>query len=253
MTLDQVLAGLIAAAFGVRTLDSRRGALARVGYGLVAYDLVKTAWGNEPLLAGGPEGGQNTGLVKGRAGQPLKFQERQARTIAERVAFVHEQMVLGTRDPAVYSLAREVLNRKCGGDWCVKQKDHWGEAVALFNEVKGKVRYTWDPLDYDAFQRPRKTLALRTGDCDDMVSLLGAMCRSIGLQVRSRIIQTTGEATWNHIYLLVHIPEANAWRPMDLTVQKPPGWEVPQQLIVRKRDFDVLEKSAPKLQAMMGL
>ena len=252
MTLDQVLAGLIAAAFGVRTLDSRRGALARVGYGLVAYDLAKTAWNEGGDLLSGPQGGQRTGLTQGGK-VPLKFQERRARTIAERVAFVHEQMVTGTRDPAVYSLAREVLSKKCGSDFCVKEKDHWGEAVALFNEVKGRVRYTWDPVDYDAFQTPRKSLQLKTADCDDFSSLLGAMLRSVGLQVRSRIIQTTGEATWNHIYLLVHIPEANAWRPLDLSVKKPPGWEVPQQLIVRKRDFDVLEKSAPKLQAMMGL
>lgn len=249
MNWDQVAALLLGAAFGSRVMDGKKSLVARLGYGLVSYDLISNAFGTEPVLFG--DGAQQSNLVKGRA-DPLKFQERAARTIEQRVAYVHEQMTKGVRDPAVYALAREVLSRKCGSEWCVPEKDHWGEATALFTEVKGRVRYTWDPVWYDAFQTPGKTLKLRTGDCDDYMALLGSMLITVGLNVRSRIIQTIGEPTWNHIYVMVNIPEAKTWRPLDLSVKQPAGWEVPARLIVRHKDFDVLEKSVPRIRAMAG-
>jgi hypothetical protein len=129
---------------------------------------------------------------------------------------------------------------------CVPEKDAKKEAEALFYEVQKRVRYTWDPTDYDAFQTPAKTLALRAGDCDDAVSLLGALLRSVGHKVRTRVVQTKGQSTWNHIYLLVNIN--GQWMPLDTTVKQPPGWEVPPDLVVRKQDFDVVDGQAgPKL------
>ncbi len=241
ISLEQIAGLLVGSAFGARALNGERGAISRVGYALVGYDLISGALAGQPLM--GPQGAQKTGLVNGKqpSNPPPKFEER--------VKYVHEQAVKGTRDPQVYSLAREILSRKCGKDWCVAEKDHWGEAVALFNEVKSRVRYTFDPLDYDAFQTPAKTLQLKTGDCDDYMSLLGAMCRSVGLKVRSRIVQTTGNTTWNHIYLMVFLPERNGWASMDLSVKQPAGWQVPKNYIIRSRDFDIEELSAPKLGA----
>ena len=135
VSLDQIAGLLFGAAFGSRTLDGSKSTVARIGYGLVGYDLVVNALRGGPLL--GPTGAQRTGLVQLPSNRTTpKFEERRARTIAERVAFVHEQAAKGTRDPQIYQLAREILSRKCGNDFCVSEKDHWGEAVALFNEVK---------------------------------------------------------------------------------------------------------------------
>lgn len=249
MTLDQAIALLLGAGFGARALDSRKGALARVGYALVGYDLLKTGLTGEGSLFGA----QKSGLARATGKTNLKFRETRARTIAERVAYVHEQMVLGTRDPAVYSLAREVLARKCGDDWCVPEKDYPGEMQALFNEARSRCRYTMDPIDYDAFQAPGKTLQLATGDCDDEVSLLGAMLRSVGIPVRSRIYQTTGQSTWNHINLMAQNPSDGTWVSLDLAaIGKPAGWEVPKSAIIKQRDFDVLEKEVPKLSAALN-
>lgn len=160
MNFAKLATGLIGAAFGLRTLDDSKPVWARIAYGAVAFDLISSAVKNEhpPLL------GKAEAKVES-AKAPLNFKKTRVRTIQERVAKVHEQLIQGTHDPAVYALAREVLTKKCGDDWCVPQKDHRAEVTALFDEVKKRVRYTWDPVAYDAFQTPRKTLALKAGDC----------------------------------------------------------------------------------------
>ncbi len=253
MTLDQAIALLLGAGFGARALDSKKAALARVGYALVGYDLLKTGFTGEGTLFG-PMGKQQTGLVKGKgANVNLKFQERKVKTIAERVAYVHEQMVLGTRDPEVYALARQVLSRKCGNEWCTPEKAHKEEMKALFEEARARCRYTLDPVDYDAFQTPSKTLQLATGDCDDEFALLGAMLRTVGINVRSRIYQTVGQPTWNHINLMAQDPGDGSWHSLDLAaVGKPAFWEIPKQYVLKQRDFDVLEKEVPKLSAALN-
>lgn len=242
MKIAQIGAGLIGAAFGVKVLDDQKAWWARVAYGVVAYDLIRTAMNPEGHLFGPKKLGDSGEQQAARGTTPLKFSEKRVRSIQERVAYVHQQMIQGTRDPKIYALAREVVTRKCGDDWCIPEKDHKAEATAIFNEVRKRVRYTWDPTDYDAFQTPAKTLALHAGDCDDYVSLTGALLRCLGHKVRSRIVQTTGSDTWNHIYLAVQIN--GQWMPLDPSVKQPAGWEVPQGMVIRKQDYDVVEKGA---------
>ncbi|MDE2022010.1 MAG: hypothetical protein KGI71_03855, partial [Patescibacteria group bacterium] len=181
-TFERIITGVIGGAFALRAFDSERPWFIRVGYALVGYDLIESAWTAKPLFGGGgpmsdgksglglareaaradaglPAGGANRPLV------PLTFKETRVKSLQERVGLIHEQMVKDTRDPKVYALAREVLTRKCGDAWCVPAKDYEAESTALFNEVRKRVRYTWDPLDYDAFQSSLKTLALHSGDC----------------------------------------------------------------------------------------
>lgn len=494
--LERWVTGLFGVAFAIRILDSSKPWWARAGYGLVGYDLLTTAWNDKSIFAGA----QSSGLISRPSnGDVLKFAEVRVSSIDERVAKVHEQMLQGTRDPVVYGLAREVLSKKCGDGWCVPQKNPQAEIEAMFFEVKKRVRYTWDPLDYDAFQTPAKTLHIRNGDCvpadslvvtkgyglkpigevvvgdtilgdgkwtkvtqfyekgekkllaldldngctlrctkdhrvfvvtpdgqehekraghvrvgekllapknlpegvedmdpdrawllgtyiamsgtgvgarnkqvppaammlaplartalleglaadaahegknksylvygtisptlalqlrllyrqagtsvnirrmvdhgglgtnpiyrvtvrkndkksnpkvrairelpaervvdietdshrfylpeadvtvhncDDMWSLLGAMLRSIGHKVRSRVVRTSGNATWNHIYGLVQLSGTNQWMPLDLTVEQPPGWEVPKQYVQEVKDFDVVEKGEEAARAL---
>lgn len=261
---DQIAKYLIGAGFTVYAFDGNKPWWARLGYGAVGAFTLYSAYNNSPLLGLGkpPVGAQRSGLVfdpsSTSAESPLKFQEHRVKTITERVAYVHKQMVLGTRDPAVYTLAREILSRRnWDGSWKVAEKDNVGEATALFNEVKKRVRYTLDPVDFDAFQTPRRTLDLNTGDCDDYTSLLGAMLRSVGINVKSRVVQTQGNSTWNHIYLVAVMPNGKEMS-LDLAVSAPAGWEVPAKLVIKKQDFEVKEEGPPtsqllKLQATNGI
>ncbi len=245
--LDKVIGLALGAAFSARVLDDRKAAWARIAYGAVGYDLISSALKTGEAFGRAPVGPQKM-KASVSAKTPLNFEERRVKSIEQRVAFVHEQMVKGTRDPVIYALAREVLSRQdANGNWKVREKDNWGEVQALFWEVRKRVRYTWDPTDFDAFATPRKTLALKAGDCDDQVALLGALLRSVGYKVRSRIVQTKGETNWNHIYLAVEVP-GKGWTPLDTTVAQPPGWEVPKEFVIRKQDFAVQEAGgAPKV------
>lgn len=253
MKIEAIISGLIGVAFGARALDAKKPLWARVAYGAVGYDLMRASYDalvRGEAMAGAQSSAPVRSLSTGQEAPALKFNEVRVRSIDERVARVHEQMVNGTRDPKVYGLARSVLSARCGDGWCVPERDYMGEFTALFNEVRKRVRYTWDPTDYDAFQTPGKTLELQNGDCDDQVALLGAMLRSIGHKVRSRIVQTQGFDTWNHIYLVAQHPGTKEWIPLDTTVNQPAGWEVPADIVIKKRDFDVLERGgAPAVRA----
>lgn len=242
--LDKLVGVLVGLVVGRRVFDDTRPLWARLAYGAVSVDLIRMAMGESkrPALISGTQ--QSAIAARIEPTVPLKFEERQARNIDERVAYVHEQTLAGTRDPKVYALARSVLNRKCGGDWCVPERDSLGEIRALFGEVRSRVRYTLDPVDFDAFQTPNKTLELGAGDCDDATSLLGALCRSIGYPVKSRVVHLKGQPTWGHIYLVAKLPNGE-WIPLDPTVKAPPGWEVPKELVLRLRDFEVTEVGAP--------
>lgn len=246
---DQIVSGLLGAAFGVRALDSKRALWARVAYGAVGFDMLRAAFSASPQpLLGKFVRGQSIRNAVGEPTVPLKFKEVRVNGINERVARIWQQLQTGPRDPKVYSLARSVLSRKCGGEWCVPERDALGEVKALFHEVRSRVRYTYDPLWYDAFQTPGKTLELRTADCDDSVSLLGAMLNTIGYRTRMRVVHTKGFSTWNHIYLMCQLPKGE-WMALDTTVDKPPGWQVPEEsMVAPPRDFEVTEKgAAPKV------
>lgn len=242
MDLKRIISGLLGAAFGFQALDEEKEWWARLAYAGVGFDLLRRAW-TEPQtkLAGGVSDAGSRAMTSGKPLAQLNFQRETVDSIDERVARIHDQMISGTADPKVYALARAVLSRKCGDSFCVPEKDSLAEIRAVFAEVRSRIRYTWDPVDYDAFQTPGKTLELATGDCDDMVSLLGAMLRSIGYKVRSRVVWTKGFSTWNHIYLLVQLPTGE-WMALDATVDKPAGWEVPKTLWLHEpKDFDVKE------------
>lgn len=241
-TIKKLLAALLGAAFGVQALDEEKAWWVRLAYAGVAFDLLRRAWEPDEKAKLADAGLNRTISAGGTPTTPLDFQPERVGSLDERVARIHEQMVKGPSDPKVYSLARSVLSRKCGGEWCVPEKDSLAEIRAIFGEVRTRVRYTWDPTTFDAFQTPAKTLELMTGDCDDMVSLLGALLMSIGYKVRSRVVWTKGFSTWNHIYLLVQLPNSGEWMALDATVDKPAGWEVPASIMLKEpRDFDVAE------------
>lgn len=232
-TFDQMTVGLLGLAFGSRALSRTTPPMARLGFALVGLDLMRqAASGADRPMLGRPDRPQ-------LPASKLSFQTRHARTIDERVGYIREQMLKGTHDPRVYQLARSVLARKCGGQWCVPERDSLGEVQALFAEVRSRVRYTLDPVDFDAFQTPQKTLEMKTGDCDDYTALLGALLRSVGYEVRQRVYHTRGWPTWNHIAIQVKLP-TDRWMTVDAIVDRPAGWEVPESSWVRApRDFPV--------------
>lgn len=233
---DQAAMGFLGAALVTKVTDANIPMVLRAAYAVVGGDMVYRA------VAKGNPSGSNRLLgapEPARIRSTLKFEPRKARTIAERVSFIHEQALRGVRDPVVYELARKTLSRKCGGTWCTPERDSRGEIDAIFGEVRSRVRYTLDPVTYDGFATPGKTLQLGAGDCDDSTSLLIAMLMSVGYECQSRVVWTKGSATYNHIFVRVKLPTGE-WLPLDPSVDKPAGWEVSTSMYAGPaRDFPV--------------
>lgn len=162
-------------------------------------------------------------------------------SLEDRIALLRSHVAAGRVAPEIWKLAREVVAAKCGDDFCIPERDYEGEVIALFNLVKKRARYTLDPVGTDTYASAKWTLKAGAGDCDDSCVLLASLLGSVGYPVRFRVIQTVGEPTWNHIYLVVGLPpeRPTEWHPLDTTVPQPAGWEVPRNQVIKTRDFEV--------------
>lgn len=164
---------------------------------------------------------------------------RQVRTTDDRVQFVAENIHKGRISAMVHTFASMALTDLCGGDWCVEPRDWQGEVCTLMDYVRMNVRYTLDTYSIDTYRTPDRTLQLAMGDCDDMVSLLGAALQAVGYPVKVKVIQMAGQDDFHHIYVLAGIPpyEPTTWMPLDATQNNPCGWEPAG--IVRQKVYDV--------------
>lgn len=128
----------------------------------------------------------------------------------------------GAKDFYVRQRAIEIL-RTCR----VAPKDRLGEISALFDWVRGNVRYTRDIFRVELLHSARRMLELRAGDCDDMTILLGAMLQSIGYPVRLALVgfRPLRPHLYSHIYPEVLV--RGRWLALDATMPRPPGWSPP--------------------------
>jgi len=171
---------------------------------------------------------------------PIRLRTYRIKNLDERIAHLRELIEQGKRDPVVYEFARRAVNKRCGNGWCVPEKDNGRELQALFKAIRNNVRYTSDIDKVDSYQKPRHTLALHSGDCDDYSTLVCAAAATLGLKCRLKVIKTQGASDWNHIYAQVGLPRARPtrWIPLDASVNMPMGWEAPRGAVVASRVFN---------------
>lgn len=226
-----------------------------LGLGLTFEGLSRLRQGDgSPRLPGVGSLGRAPSRGKPDDGMHLsKIVEKEVHSIDERVELIRKLIRAGGKDPEVKVQAFKATNRKNNdGSWEIAEKDQKGEVLALFKYVRAKVRYTNDALRADQFVTAKKTLRLGAGDCDDMCVTLGSLLEAIGFPVKIRVVQTTGSATWNHVYLLVGLPKAapTRWIPLDASMAKPAGWEAPgaeqvartgraSGIVLKVRDYSV--------------
>jgi transglutaminase-like putative cysteine protease len=172
---------------------------------------------------------------------PIRLRTYEIRDLDGRIEYLRDLVHAGKKDPAVFEFARRAVNKKCGGSWCVPEKNNFLEAKALFDAVRANVRYTSDIAGIDTYQKPSHTLTLRTGDCDDYSTLACALAGSLGLPCRFKVIKTKGASTWNHIYAQIGLPRRapRKWVSFDASVARPFGWEPPLQMIAEARTFNL--------------
>lgn len=180
-----------------------------------------------------------------RPGTPPRARIRQVHSIDQRLAGVMEQMRRSVRDPYIRHVAGQLVSRRCrspnpatgDGGWCYPERAYWQEVQAIYRYVRAHVRYVRDIHGIDTFQTARRTLEMRSGDCDDFTITLGALLMAVGYPVRTKTIQTKSAHDFNHIYLQVGLPptKPTRWKSLDASTPNPPGWEAPRRMIARAR------------------
>lgn len=176
-------------------------------------------------------------LPSGRG--PMKIKTKRVFSLEDKMIEIIRITNKGKLDPEIRKFVANSINKRCGKDWCVRERDYDGEIVAVFNAVRQNVRYTGDIWGVDTFQSPVRTLELGTGDCDDMSMIIASCLMSIGYPIRFRVIRTKNSSDFNHIFVLCGRPpkEPKQWVSLDATVAKPAGWYPPSYLIAEKKDF----------------
>lgn len=128
----------------------------------------------------------------------------------------------GSKDLRIRQLTENVL---CN----VFDHDFMSEYVALLHWVQKNIRYVRDPILVEQVQTPWATVQARTGDCDDMATLLAALVGAVG--GRSRFVagaykMAHGRPKLEHVWLEAHDPRSNNWVVLDPV----PGRRVDQML-----------------------
>ena len=93
-----------------------------------------------------------------------------------------------------------------------------GEASAVYEWVKRNIRYTKDPVTKETLYPPVELLKLRSGDCDDIAMLMGAIMIALGYPARLVTIAASPDAPddFSHVYLESEVPPGSGqWIAMD--------------------------------------
>lgn len=96
---------------------------------------------------------------------------------------------------------------------------------ALQRYVRDKISYVPDPLGQELVQTPKRTLDIKTGDCDDKSVLLASLLLSIGIPARFFAVGLNG-GPYSHV--LVQARCGKSW--VDLETILPgieAGWSPP--------------------------
>ncbi len=164
------------------------------------------------------------------------------------------------------------LAKKCGSNWCIKERDYRAEVEHVYNFVRSNVRYVHDVWSIDTFQGPLQTLKLRSGDCDDISILIVCLLLIIGIPAKWVAVRTKDYVKvngniklvpaddWNHIFVLAGIPKqlpdkesSVVWVPLDASLPAKPGWKVPKERVVGFKVFDIPKDLYPPSESKLDI
>lgn len=114
-------------------------------------------------------------------------------------------------------------------------------AQAIHDFIVREIVYVRDQAGVERLQTPDATLRLKSGDCDDMVILSGALLESVGVPTRIKLI---GEKSGSYSHIYVEYLANNQWKSFDPTLALYPGYVFPKGKI--KADKTVPIQRPPK-------
>ncbi len=134
----------------------------------------------------------------------------------------------GKRDNRIRQLMGSILNPQDGGRPCAS-KDYFCYAKNLYEFVKNKILYVYDPTNVEFVEKSTAVLDNAVGDCDSMDILLASLLECAGLPTQFVTIKADPSRPndFTHVYCRVQIPKYG-WICADpIMPDKYFGWEPP--------------------------
>lgn len=118
-------------------------------------------------------------------------------------------------DVSVRQVAQQVTHR-------CRPKDYSCEVTQIQHFVRDAIRYVRDVRDVETIQTPKRTLEIRSGDCDDKALLLAALLESIGYRTR---FEALGVRNGDYSHVLTSVQLGRGWIPLEtILANVEPGW-----------------------------
>jgi predicted transglutaminase-like cysteine proteinase len=95
---------------------------------------------------------------------------------------------------------RGLVERLCGG---LESGDYGSEINAINNWVDQNIRYMRDIQDVEFLKEPGALLRARTGDCDDIATLIAAMLLACGNECVFSLVAFKGQEMPSHVFCCV--------------------------------------------------
>ena len=114
------------------------------------------------------------------------------------------------------------------------------EIQAVFSFIKNNVKFREE--DGEIFQDSAATLARKYGDCDDMVTLAASLFHWLGFPLKIRVVGTTGDMDFSHVYLKVGLPKRRPakWISFDPSVDRPLGWDIEsEKKVTMQKEYQI--------------
>lgn len=125
----------------------------------------------------------------------------------------------GSRDPRIRAWAIQILRR-----YGCRSRDYLSQAQAIHEWCQHNLLYVQEPGDF--FTQAFRVLWQGGGDCDCHAVAFGALCETVCLPVRLRVL--TRKGLGYHVYCEVRIPPrgpTGRWLPAETTMPVPLGWD----------------------------
>lgn len=103
----------------------------------------------------------------------------------------------------------------------IQPKDYLSEILAIRNFVHEKCKYSNDALGVEQVQDPERLVdqinkyGKAVGDCDDIATLMGALCRHLGREVEIVIVGFGRRGSYSHVFVRVKEPKSGTWIVLD--------------------------------------
>lgn len=122
----------------------------------------------------------------------------------------------------------EILNAVASIIFLMPQHDQFAEVEAIFNFVRGQIRYMRDVVGVETLATPQMTMRRRVGDCDDQSTLLCTLCEAAGYPTRFVLAGYNGPE-FEHVYCQIFLN--GDWINADPTESHALGWEPPGAVV----------------------